>query len=160
MVVSNGNVKVRYLYVSQTNSLPEGVSFAGANIFEIAGTNSVVKSQTQMRFYADAELSLDFSEGFYKEIPLLAESGTMQFDAGSSVSLKNIEDVCSSGGATVTIARCSARAITIEDGTIEAWNASLAADPKTAGCVFSLANGGKDLVLKISKFTGFIFTVR
>ena len=160
MVVSNGNVKVRYLYVSQTNSLPEGVSFAGANIFEIAGTNSVVKSQTQMRFYADAELSLDFSEGFYKEIPLLAESGTMQFDAGSSVSLKNIEDVCSSGGATVTIARCSAGAITIEDGTIEAWNASLAADPKTAGCVFSLANDGKDLVLKISKFTGFIFTVR
>lgn len=149
MVVSNGTVNASKVFVSQTDTLPPGVPFSAPNALEIAGTNSLVQTESDMRFYNKAELSLDFADGAYATVPLLANKGTLQFDTGSTIKVKNTKAIVHAGGAKVTVARRSAGAITLASGLLETWNAALAADKATKGCEFSLGNSDKDLVLKI-----------
>jgi len=154
MVVSNGTVNASKVFVSQTDTLPSGVSFSAVNALEIAGANSLVQTESEMRFYDKAELSLDFADGAYVTVPLLANKGTLQFDTGSMISVKNVASLRSAGGAKVTIARRTAGAITLAAGLLDTWNAALAADDETKGCAFSLANDGKDLMLKLPSTLG------
>ena len=159
MVVSNGTVNASKVFVSQTDTLPPGVPFSAVNALEIAGTNSLVQTESDMRFYDKAELSLDFADGAYATVPLLANKGTLQFDTGSMISVKNVASLRSAGGAKVTIARRTAGSITLAAGLLDTWNAALAADDETKGCAFSLANDGKDLMLKLPSTLGMMLIV-
>ena len=150
LVVSNGTMKTWHVAFS-----PRG----GNNMLDIAGTTSAITTQSQLVF-TNTVVTLDFADGKYTSIPLQAEAGTLVFNAGTTFALKNIKPAVRAGGGSVTIARRTAGAITIASGLLDAWNAALAADEATEGCAFSLANGNKDLVLKLPAPKGLAIIVR
>lgn len=150
VVVSNGTMKTWHVAFSQKG---------GENALEIAGTNPVITTQSQMTF-TNCVITLDFADGAYTGVPLQAQAGSLVFNNGTTFALENVKAVRSAGGAKVTVARRTAGAITLAAGLLDTWNAALAADDETRGCAFSLANDGKDLTLKLSSTLGMMVIVR
>ena len=159
VVRDGGYVYAPYLYVADTNLLG-GASFGGRNSVVIGGAGSQVVTDRAARFYGASELEFDLAEGAFSKIPLVANRGTLQFDAGCSLKIDGAKEIAKAGSATMTLVRRNAGAIALEDGVLEAWNAALAANGETKSCSLSLENGGKDIVLAIASSAATTITLR
>ncbi len=159
LVVSNGTVYTKCLYVSQDTTLPDGTPFTAPNSVVVKGTNSVVKTNAELIFYNKSELVLDLADGAFVGIPLQATVGTLEFKEGSTIDIDHARAVSRMGGATMVIARRTDGAITFADGLLDSWNASLHSKAKTIRCNLYTENSGKDLVLKVHN-AGLVLVVR